>query len=64
MKSAASENEEGEKVKMKISQVQKGVYSVPSNLFEKDEPFIATSFTAKEENKGIPITVTYNSPTH
>ena len=49
MKSASSEHaEEGEKVKMKISQVQKGLYSVPSNLFEKDEPFITTSFQAKE----------------
>lgn len=54
--------ESNEKVKMKISEVQKGIYSVPSGVFEKDEPFITTSFKTKEESGKIPITVSYSSP--
>jgi hypothetical protein len=50
-------------VKLKVSQVQKGMHTAPPHTFDKEEPFITTSFETKDQAKHkIPITVNYSNP--
>lgn len=55
----------GEGVKMKISQVQKGVGFQSPNLFDKEDPLINASFEANKDSqkhKIPPITMSYSNP--